>query len=280
MKKFAILLLGLILVLAGCGAKNNSGSTSTKTIKVGTTTSEVPTWNLIQKLAKKKNINIKIVRFDDYVQPNLALSDGEIDINAFQTVVYFDDFIKQRNLKLSAIGTTNIWPMGIYSKRYKKISEVKDGDQVVIPKDPTNLGRALLLLQKAGLITTKKGFTGKGGLENVASNPKHLKIIAVDAAQTPRGLDDSALAVINCDMAINAGLNPTNDSIFREDASNKAYINIIAARTKDKNDKTLKEIVNIYHSKEVSDFIKKHYKGAAVPVNKPVSYLKDYKQTQ
>lgn len=99
-----------------------------------TTTSEVPTWNLIQKLAKKKNINIKIVRFDDYVQPNLALSDGEIDINAFQTVVYFDDFIKQRNLKLSAIGTTNIWPMGIYSKRYKKISEVKDGDQVVIRK--------------------------------------------------------------------------------------------------------------------------------------------------
>jgi len=86
--------------------------------------------------------------------------------------------------------------------------------------------------------------------------------------------------VINCDMAINAGLNPTNDSIFREDAGNKAYINIIAARTKDKDDKTLKEIVNIYHSKEVSDFIKKHYKGAAVPVNKPVSYLKDYKQTQ
>ncbi|KHD86779.1 MetQ/NlpA family ABC transporter substrate-binding protein [Heyndrickxia ginsengihumi] len=280
MKKIAILLLGLILVLAGCGSKNNSdsGNKADKTVKVGTTSSEVPTWNLIKQIAKKKGINVQIVKFDDYVQPNLALDNGEIDINAFQTVVYFDDFVKQRNLKLSAIGTTNIWPMGIYSKKVKKVSEIKDGSQIVIPKDPTNLGRALLLLQKAGLITVKKGFNGSGGLENIASNPKHLKISTVEAGQTPRALDDAVASVINCDMAINAGLNPSKDPIFRENASNKAYVNIIAAQTKDKDDKTLQEIVKIYHSKEVTDFIKKHYKGAAVPVIKPVSYLKDYKQ--
>jgi len=278
MKKWIIAVLGLILVfsLSACGANgNNSGE---KVVKVGTTTAEVPTWNLVKKLAKKKGIDIQIVKFDDYVQPNLALNKGDIDINAFQTVVYFDSFRQEHHLNLSAIGTTAIWPMGVYSKKVKKISDIKNGDQIIIPNDATNLGRALLLLQKANLITLKKGFTGTGGVENIAKNPKHLKITPVAAGQTPRGLDDATAAIINCDMAINAGLNPTSDPIFREDASSKAYVNIIAAQTKHKNDKALKEIVKIYHTKEVTNFIKKQYKGAGVPVVKPISYLKDYKQ--
>jgi D-methionine transport system substrate-binding protein len=277
MKKLAIILFGLLLVLSGCGSNSSSGKES-KTVKVGTSSSEVPTWNLVKKLAKEKGITIEIVKFDDYVQPNLALDSGEIDINAFQTVVYFDSFKKDRKLDLSAIGTTSIWPMGMYSKKIKDINEFKNGDQVIIPKDPTNLGRALLLMQKAGLVTLKAGFTGAGGLENVVKNPKNLKITPVDAGQTARGLDDATASIINCDMAINAGLNPTKDPIFGEDASNKAYINIIAAQTKRKDDKTLKQIVDIYHTKEVTDFIKKHFNGAAVPVVKPISYLDDYKQ--
>jgi len=275
MKKIAILLLGLILVLAGCGSKNNSdsGNKADKTVKVGTTSSEVPTWNLIKQIAKKKGINVQIVKFDDYVQPNLALDNGEIDINAFQTVVYFDDFVKQRNLKLSAIGTTNIWPMGIYSKKVKKVSEIKDGSQIVIPKDPTNLGRALLLLQKAGLIKLSSKFTGTEGMESIKENPKHLKITPVEAGQTPRGLDDATASIINCDMAINAGLNPTSDPIFHEDASNNAYVNIIAAQTKNKDNKTYQKIVDIFQSKEVQDFVKKQYKGAAIPVVESIDEL-------
>jgi D-methionine transport system substrate-binding protein len=281
MKKIAIILFGLLLVLAGCGSNNSSNSgKGSKTVKVGTTTSEVPTWNLVKQLAAKKGINVQIVRFDDYVQPNLALDSGQIDLNAFQTVVYFDDFKKQHNLNLSAIGTTSIWPMGIYSKKIKNVSQIKDGDQIIIPNDSTNLGRALLLMQKAGLITLKKGFTGAGGVDNIQSNPKHLKITPVDAAQTARGLDDATASIINCDMAINANLNPTKDPIFHEDASNKAYVNIIAAKTSRKNDKSFQEIVNIYHSKQVTDFIKKQYKGAAIPVVKPISYLSDYKQVK
>ncbi|MBS4174598.1 MetQ/NlpA family ABC transporter substrate-binding protein [Bacillus sp. FJAT-49736] len=277
MKKLLIIVFGLLLVLAGCSS-NSSDKSGSKVVKVGTTTSEVPTWNLVKKLAKKKGITVQIVKFDDYVQPNLAVDSGEIDINAFQTVVYFDSFKKSHNLDLAAIGTTSIWPMGMYSKKIKSIDEIKNGDQVVIPKDPTNLGRALLLMQKAGLITLKSGFSGAGGLENIATNPKNLKITPVDAAQTPRGLDDATAAIINCDMAINAGLNPSKDPIFGEDASNKAYVNIIAAQTKRKDDKVLNQIVDIYHTKEVTDFIKKHFNGAAVPVIKPVSYLDDYKQ--
>ncbi|MBL5809895.1 MetQ/NlpA family ABC transporter substrate-binding protein [Bacillus sporothermodurans] len=279
MKKLAIILLGLLIILAGCGSNSSSGkSGDSKTVKVGTSSAEVPTWNLVKKLAKDKGINIQIVKFDDYVQPNLALDSGEIDINAFQTVVYFDSFKKDRKLDLSAIGTTSIWPMGMYSKKIKDINEIKNGDQIIIPKDPTNLGRALLLMQKAGLIKLKAGFTGAGGVENVVDNPKNLKITPVDAGQTARGLDDATASIINCDMAINAGLNPSKDPIFGEDASNKAYVNIIAAQTKRKNDKTLQQIVDIYHDDEVTSFIKDHFKGAAVPVVKPVSYLDDYKQ--
>ncbi|MCJ8009421.1 MetQ/NlpA family ABC transporter substrate-binding protein [Lederbergia wuyishanensis] len=272
-KLFTVILLGLILVLSACGSNGKSD-----VIKVGTTTSEVPTWNLVKDLAEKEGIKIEIVKFDDYVQPNLALDSGEIDINAFQTIVYFDKFKEERKLDLAAIGTTNIWPMGIYSKKVKDINELKDGDQIVIPKDPTNLGRALLLLQKAGLVTLKEGFDGTGGVENIAENPKNLEITPVDAGQTARGLDDAAASIINSDMAINAGLNPTNDPVFREDASNKAYVNIIAAHAKRKDDETLKKIVDIYHTDEVKSFIEKEFNGAAVPVREPISFLDDYKQ--
>ena len=113
-------------------------------------------------------------------------------------------------------------------------------------------------------------------MEAIKDNPKHLTITPVDAGQTPRGLDDAAASIINCDMAINAGLNPTNDPIFREDSSNKAYLNIIAAQTDNKDNKTYQKIVDIYHTKEVQNFIKKQYKGAAVPVVMPIDEATNY----
>lgn len=274
-KTLAFILLGLILLLAACGSKEKANS---DVVKVGVGSAEIPTWNLVKELAEEKGINIEIVKFDDYVQPNIALDAGEIDINAFQTVVYFDSFKKDRNLDLAAIGTTSIWPMGAYSKEIDDLSELKDGDQIIIPKDPTNLGRALLLLQKAEVITLKEGFDGTGGVENIVDNPKNLKITPVDAGQAARGLDDAPVAVINSDMAIKAGLNPTDGSIFREDSSNKAYVNIIASQTKRKDDETLKKIVEVYHTDKVKEFIEKEFKGAAVPVREPISYLEDYKQ--
>src|SRR5690606_15518545 len=271
-KLLAVLLIAFTLLLAACG-KSDDG-----VIKVGTTTSEAPTWNLVKDLAKEEGIELEVIKIDDYVKPNIALDEGEIDINAFQTVVYFDNFIKERDLDLSAIGTTNIWPMGIYSKKVDNINDLKDGDQIIIPNDPTNLGRALLLLQKAELIKLKDDFDGTGGVENIVENPKNFEITPVAAGQTARGLDDAAASVINSDMAINAGLNPTKESIFREDSSNKAYINIIAAKTDRKDDEDFAKIVEIYHSEEVSSFIEEHFNGEAVPVKEPVSFLEDYKQ--
>lgn len=281
MKKFIVIILGLFLLTAGtaCGTSKSSGNASAagaKVVKVGISPAELPTWKLVKKLAAKQNIDIKIVKFNDYVQPNIALNNGDLNLNAFQTIIYFDAFKKQHHENLSAIGTTAIWPMGIYSDKVKSVKDIKNGDQIIVPNDATNLGRALALLQKAGLIKLSSSFNGTQGLNAITKNPKHLKITPVNAGQTPRGLKDATAAIINCDMAIDAGLNPTKDPIFREDASNKAYINIIAAQTKDKNNPAYQKIVKIYHSKKVTNFIKKQYKGAAVPVVKPVSYLKPY----
>ncbi|WP_367659915.1 MetQ/NlpA family ABC transporter substrate-binding protein [Cytobacillus gottheilii] len=269
------LILILTAILAACASESSSGD---RVVKVGTTSAEAPTWELVKELAAEEDIEIEIINFNDYVQPNLTLDSGEIDLNAFQTIVYFDSFIEDRNLDLSAIGTTSIWPMGIYSNQIKDVSELQDGDQVIIPKDPTNLGRALSLLEKAELIQLKEGFDGTGGVENVVENPKNLEIIPVDAGQTPRGLDDAAISIINSDMAINSGLNPTNDPIFREDSSNKAYINIIAAQTENKDDEVLNKIVQLYHTDEVSSFIEEEFGGAALPVKEPISFLDDYEQ--
>lgn len=275
-KKLLVLVVGILtLLLAACGSSNSS---SDNVVKVGTTAAEEPTWNLVKELAAEEDIEMEIITFDDYVQPNLTLDNDEIDLNAFQTIVYFDSFVEDRGLDLSPIGTTAIWPMGIYSNEISNINELKDGDQVIIPKDPTNLGRALSLLQKAGVITLEEGFSGTGGLEGIAENPKNLDIVPVDSAQTARGLEDAAISIINSDMAINSGLNPTNDPIFREDSSNKAYINIIAAQTERKDDEVLNKIVDIYHTDEVSSFIEEEFGGAAVPVKEPISFLDDYKQ--
>ncbi len=269
--KLFIFVIGILTVtLAACG------SSSEDVVKVGTTTAEMPIWELVEELAEEEGIEIELVKFDDYVQPNIALDNNEIDLNAFQTVVYFESFIEDRGLELSAVGTTSIWPMGIYSKEMNDLNELQEGDQVIVPKDPTNLGRALALMEKAELVTLKEGFDGTGGIENIVDNPQNLDIVAVDAGQAARGLDDAAISIINSDMALNAGLNPTDDPIFREDSSNKAYINIIASRTDRKDEEVFSKIVEIFHSDEVSSFIEEEFSGAAIPVKEPISFLDDY----
>lgn len=272
--KLFVLVIGILTIaLAACGSASGSDD---NVVKVGTTSAEIPVWNLVKELAAEEGIEIEVVKFDDYVQPNIALDNNEIDLNAFQTIVYFDSFIEDRELDLSPVGTTSIWPMGIYSKEIGDVNELQDGDQVIIPKDPTNLGRALALLEQAELLTLKDDFDGTGGVENIVDNPKNLDIVAVDAGQAARGLDDATISIINSDMALNAGLNPTDDPIFREDSSNKGYINIIASHTDRKDEEAFSKIVEIYHSDEVSSFIEEEFEGAAIPVKEPISYLDDY----
>ncbi|WP_077622407.1 MetQ/NlpA family ABC transporter substrate-binding protein [Sediminibacillus massiliensis] len=264
MKKLLFSFAALLLfIITGCGSDS-------ETVKVGTSNAETPTWELMKELASEEGIELEIVQFSDYVQPNIALDNGEIDLNAFQTISYFNSFKEERELDLSAVGTTAIWPMGIYSEQVEELSEIEDGAQIIVPKEPTNLGRALMLMQKAELITLEEGFEGSGGLEAITENPKNLDIVPVTAGQTARGLQDATAALINSDVAIAAGLNPSEDPVFREDDQNVPYINIIASQTERKDEETFQKIVDIYHSEEVTNFIKEEYEGAAVPVIRPI----------
>jgi D-methionine transport system substrate-binding protein len=269
----SIAILLFTLILSGCSGDSASGSGEKETVKVGVNGSGVPIWDYMKEKAAKEGIEIEIVEFADYVRPNQALADGDIDLNAFQTISYFDSFVKEHNLDLVPIGSTIIAPMGIYSEKYKSVEDLPKGSKVAVPQEATNLGRALLLLEEAGLIELKEGFDQSQGLEAIKENPKNLEFTPVVAAQTPRVLPDVAASIINNGVAVEAGFVPIDDSIYIEGAESKPFINIIAAQEKDKENKTYKKIVELYQEDDVAEHIKKTYKDSLIPTFVPVSEL-------
>ncbi|WP_226673492.1 MetQ/NlpA family ABC transporter substrate-binding protein [Rossellomorea aquimaris] len=268
-----IAILLFTLLLSGCSGNSASGSGEKEVVKVGVNGSGVPIWEYMKEKAAKEGIEIEIVEFADYVRPNQALADGDIDLNAFQTISYFDSFVEEHNLDLVPIGSTIIAPMGIYSEKYKSVEDLPKGSKVAVPQEATNLGRALLLLEEAGLIKLKEGFDQSQGLEAIKENPKNLEFTPVVAAQTPRVLPDVAASIINNGVAVEAGMVPVDDSIYIEGAESKPFINIIAAQKKDKDNKTYKKIVELYQQDDVAEHIKKSYKDSLIPTFVPVSEL-------
>ncbi|NLR10714.1 MULTISPECIES: MetQ/NlpA family ABC transporter substrate-binding protein [Lactobacillaceae] len=265
-KRFSWLLVLLIplLIVAGCG-KSSSSSSSTKTVKVGIMGSDEKIWKPIQKKLKKEGINIKLVTFTDYNQPNAALTNHEIDINSFQHTYFMDQWNKAHKTHIVSIGKTVRAPLRLYSKKVKNVADIKKGDQITIPNDSTNEGRALHLLQSAGLIKVDSKVALPTP-KNITQNKLNLKITAVDAAQTPRSLSDATGAVINNEFAAEAKL-PNSETIYKEKL-NKAsipYVNIIAANKSDKNNKTYKKIVKAYQSEATKKLIKKYFHGLSVP---------------
>ncbi|GEL76454.1 MetQ/NlpA family ABC transporter substrate-binding protein [Tenuibacillus multivorans] len=262
----SLALLVLSIILAGCGS---SGS-SDETVKVGLNGSGVPVWEKMKELAAEEGIEIELVEFADYVRPNLALADGDIDLNAFQTVSYFDSFIEEHDLDLAPIASTYIAPMGIYSDKYESVDEIPEGRKVALPKEATNMGRALLLLEKAGLITLPEDFDGNGAIDKIVENPKGLKFEPIVAAQTPRVLPDVAISVINNGVAIEAGFLPVEDAIFIEDDTATPYINIIAARADETDHETYQKIAEIYQQEVVADHIREVYNNSLIPTFVPL----------
>ncbi|MET3321262.1 UNVERIFIED_ORG: D-methionine transport system substrate-binding protein [Peribacillus simplex] len=279
MKKIllTIMVLAFAVVSAACGNKAGStgNSDDVKTVKVGVSSGDTRTWEYIVDLAKKDGLNIELVTFNDYIQPNLALSEGEIDANSFQTVAYFDEFVQDQNLKLEAIGSTVIAPMGLYSKKHKDLKDLPNGATVAVPNEATNFGRALLLLQEAGLITLKEEFNGSGSLDIIKENPKNLKIKPVAAGNTPRLLDDADASAINNNFAVEAGLT-LKDALFHESKTAKPYINIIAVKKGNADRPELQKLVELYQSKEVEAFIEKTFKGNTIPAYVSVDELVNY----
>ena len=275
-KLFAIIaaLVVAVFAFAGCGgsqsASSGSGSASSgsgqKVLKIGA--SPVPhaeILEVVKPLLAKEGIELQVVEFSDYVQPNLALNDKELDANFFQHEPYLDNFMTEHtDVKLANAGGIHIEPMGIYSKKIKKLDELKDGASIAIPNDPTNGGRSLLLLEKAGIIKLKDGIGVKATVQDIVENKKNIKFQEVEAAQVPRTLDDVDAAVINTNFAMQVNLVPTKDALFMED-STSLFVNIVAVRKGDENRPEIQALLKALKSDEVKQFINDKYKGAVVP---------------
>ncbi len=217
----------------------------------------------VKPVAAKKGIDLQIVEFSDYVVPNVALDSGEIEANSFQHQPYLDNQVKDRGYKIVSVGQTVNFPMGFYSKKFKSFDEIPAGSKISVQNDPTNGGRALLLLQEKGVIKLKDGVGVKPSPLDIVDNPKKFQFIEIDAAQSPRALDDVAAAAINTNYATQAGLDPVKDPILREDP-NGPYVNVIAVRAADKDKPWVKDLVEAYRSEEVKAFIADKFKGAVL----------------
>ena len=216
----------------------------------------------LKPLAAKKGLDLKIIEFSDYVVPNQALDAGELEANSFQNQPYLDNQIKDRGFKLVSVGLTVNFPLGIYSSKYKSWAEVPDGATVAIQNDPTNGGRSLLLLQDKGAIRLRDGVGFKPSVADIVANPKKLKIIEIEAAQTARSLADVAAAAINTNYAVDAKIEPTS-AILREDPKGP-YVNLIAVRAADKDKPWVKTLVETYHSPEIKQFVAERFKGSVL----------------
>ena len=251
------------LALAGCGQEEKDPNH----IKIGVIVgAEQQVAEIAQKVAKEKyGLDVELVTFNDYVLPNEALSKGDIDLNAFQHKPYLDQQIKDRGYKLVPVGNTFVYPIAGYSKKIKSLDELKDGSQVALPNDPTNLGRSLLLLQKVNLIKLKDGVGLLPTVLDVTENPKNLKLVELEAPQLPRSLDDQqiALAVINTTYASQIGLTPARDGLFVED-KDSPYVNLLVAREDNKDAENVKKFVQAYQSDEVNEAANKIFNGGAV----------------
>ncbi|MCO6202180.1 dipeptide ABC transporter glycylmethionine-binding lipoprotein [Staphylococcus epidermidis] len=265
MKKILSFLIVAILVLSACGGNNG------KKVTIGVASNDTKAWEKVKELAKKDDIDLEIKHFSDYNVPNKALSDGDIDLNAFQHFAFLDQYKKvHKDTNIEALSTTVLAPLGIYSDKVKNIKDIKKGAQVAIPNDVSNQARALKLLESAGLIKLKKNFGLNGTTKDIESNPKDLKIKAVDAQQTARALSDVDISVINNGVATKAGKDAKKDPIYLEKASSdavKPYINVVAVNSKDKDNKTYKKIIELYHSKEAQKALKEDTKDGEKPVD-------------
>ncbi|MGH6762808.1 MAG: MetQ/NlpA family ABC transporter substrate-binding protein [Phyllobacterium sp.] len=235
-----------------------------ETIKIGVTPGpHAQIMEKVKEVAKADDLDIEILEFSDYVIPNQALNDGDLDANSFQHEPYLDNQIADRKFDLVNVGNSVNFPMGTYSRKVKSLGELADGATVAIPNDPTNGGRALLLLADQGLIKIKDGVGLKATVADIVENSKNLKFAELDAAQLPRSLDDVDLSVINTNYALEAGMNPATDSIARE-GEKAPYVNIIVVRTADKDKPWVAKLLKAYHNDTIKQYITDEFKGAVI----------------
>ena len=268
MKKLGTLLLGGLaaLGLAGCG-NGQQVDPDLVTVRIGLVGEQLDQWEHARDTLLDAGINLELVRFTGWVEPNVALAEGELDLNAFQTYSFLDNFNDSNNQNLVPIAETVIMHFGIYSDSVTDLADVPVGGQVSIPDDPTNLGRALLVLQSAGLIEIDPAVGFVPTPNDIVYNPLELTFVEVTAQQLPRTMSDVALALMNASIANDAGLNPHEDALFLEPLTpNSPFINIIAARLEDADNEVFQTIVEHFQTDEVAAIIDRISAGASFPV--------------
>jgi len=267
MKKLLSLLIAGVLVLAlnhTVEAKGNSEK-SGSVLSVGATpVPHAELLNLIKSDLVANGITLKVVEFTDYVQPNVAVLSGDLDANFFQHIPYLDSNKEWSSRLVSAFGV-HVEPFGLYSSKYKNINDLPNGATIAIPNDPSNGGRALLLLQSKGLITLRAGVGLTATPRDVTGNPKNFRFRELEAAQLPRSLQDVDAATINGNYALEAGFNPVRDSLIIEGADSP-YVNIVVVQKGMENDPRIIALKNALLSRKVKDYIGSHYDGGVAAV--------------
>ena len=269
---FLKILIILTIVLLGVFALISCEKSSNKennVVRVGFyTDSEYQIWNPVVSNLAKEGITVELVSFANTRMPNQALNNGDIDLNAFQHHAYLNDEVSNLGYDIVAIADTYISAMNIYSKNISNVSELKKGDKVAIPNDPSNEGRALKVLEAAGLIKVKPEVGDLPSISDIIENPLGLNILAVEIGSVPSYLPEVACAVINAHVAIDFGLNPGSDYIFQDNPSiysGNAFVNLIAARTEYKDKEIYKKIIKAYQSEAVEEIYANNFKGSYLP---------------
>ena len=261
----------LALGAAGCGGGDKKAAAPDgggKVIKIGATAgAHAEVVHAVAAEAKKQGLDVQVVEFTDYITPDKALAEGNLDLNAYQHVPFLNNFNKQNNTKLVPIGNTILIRQGIISNKVHDLKAVPDGATVAIPNDPTNGGRGLLLLQQAGLLKLKDGTGYKATPKDVVENPKHLKFKELEAAQLPRSLDDVDLATITMNYVLSSGIDVKKQGLFWEKKDEPLAVMVLAAREQDKDRPEFKKIVAIYKSDAIKKFIEEKFHGTITSAN-------------
>ncbi|MFD5226795.1 MetQ/NlpA family ABC transporter substrate-binding protein [Microbacterium sp. NPDC058342] len=247
----------LIASLAGCASNSDGGSAPAsggkdEPVRIGVVGKSDPQWPAFVEAAEKEGIDVELVDFGSYELPNPALTEGEIDLNQFQHVIYLAQYNEASGEDLAVIGSTQTYPLGLYSSKYDDVKDIKEGETVAVPDDASNQARGLLVLQSAGLIELADGGSPFSDLSDVDEEKSKVKVTALEAALTPEALPDVAAAIVNNDFVEGAGLS-FDDALFTDDASDPAaapYVNIFAARSEDVDDETYLKLVDIFQTDE------------------------------
>lgn len=275
MKKFvaALAVVPLVFSLAACGSSSN-GNGDSKKITIGVVGNETAN-QVLKDEAAKQGITIEYSEFTDYAQPNPAVDAGDNNMNRFQHIAYLANYNVSSGKDLQIVGSTNIYPMALFSKKHKKVDEIPQGGTIAIPNDSVNEARALLLLKAQNLVTFKSEVHTPTH-NDIDTGKSKVKVTPVDAAQTVVSLDSVDAAVINNTFLADAGLNPS-DALAQDDPNNpdaRRYVNLFVAQKDKVNDETYKKVVEIFHSKTVQDAVREDSKNTAVEVNLSQDELK------